>query len=96
MSSTEPLGKRIKDARLGLRMTQRDLAKAVGVTVPYVSKIEGGKETPTDEKLVKLAKALDLNADELILVAGRLPADAMDLLSADPARALEFLRTIRK
>jgi len=63
----EPLGQRIKKERLALGMTQRDLAVAVGITVPYVSKIEAGKETRTEEKIVKIAEVLGLNPDELIL-----------------------------
>jgi transcriptional regulator with XRE-family HTH domain len=92
----EPLGQRIKKERLALGMTQRDLADAVGITVPYMSKIEAGKETPTEEKIVKVAEVLGLNPDELILAAGRMPTDVMDRLAADPTKGLEFLRKIRK
>lgn len=92
----DPLGQRIKKERLALGMTQRDLADAVGITVPYMSKIEAGKETPTDEKIMKIAEVLRLNPDELILAAGRMPADVMDRLAADPTKGLEFLRKIRK
>jgi len=77
-------------------MTQRELAESVGITVPYVSKIEADKETPTDEKIRKVAKVLQLDADELILTAGRVPSDVMDLLAADPVKGLEFLRKVRK
>jgi transcriptional regulator with XRE-family HTH domain len=94
--ATETLGRRIKQERLRLEMTQRELAEAVGITVPYMSKIEADRETPTDEKLVRLAEVLKLNADELILSAGRMPSDVMDRLAADPSRALEFLRRMRK
>lgn len=93
---SDSLGQRLKKERLALGLTQRDLADAVGITVPYMSKIEAGKETPTDEKIAKLAEVLRLNADELILAAGRIPADVMDRLAADPTKGLEFLRRIRK
>lgn len=92
----EPLGQRIKKERLALGLTQRELADAIGITVPYMSKIEAGKETPTEEKIVKVAEVLGLNADELILATGRMPADVMDRLAADPTMGLEFLRKIRK
>ncbi|MEX2547287.1 MAG: helix-turn-helix transcriptional regulator [Chloroflexota bacterium] len=92
----DPLGQRIKKERLARGMTQRDLADAVGITVPYMSKIEAGKETPTDEKIKKIAEVLRLNPDELILAAGRMPADVMDRLAADPTKGLEFLRKLRK
>lgn len=77
-------------------MTQRELAEQVQITVPYMSKIEAGKETPTEEKIVKLAEVLKLNPDELVLAAGRMPADVMERLAADPTKALAFLRRVRK
>lgn len=90
------LGQRVRGRRLELGLTQRDVADAVGITVPYMSKIEAGKETPTEEKIARLAATLRLNPDELILAAGRMPADVMDRLAADPTKALEFLRKVRK
>lgn len=90
------LGQRIKKERLALGMTQRDLAEAIGITVPYMSKIEASKETPTDEKLVRIAEILRLDSDELILAAGRIPSDVRDRLAADPTKGLEFLRKIRR
>ncbi len=93
---TDSLGRRIKQRRLEKGMTQRELADAVGITVPYMSKIEADRETPTDEKIQRIAIQLDLNVDELTLAAGRLPEDVMERLTADPAKALEFLRRVRK
>lgn len=90
------MGQRIKTQRLALSMTQRDVAEVAGITVPYMSKIEADKEKPTDDKIVKLATALSLDPDELILAAGRMPADVMGRLAADPAMAMEFLRKVRK
>lgn len=94
--TVESLGQRIKKERLARGMTQRQLASAAGITVPYVSKIEAGKETPTEDKIGKIAVALRLDADELTLAAGRIPQDVMDRLTADPEKALEFLRTMPK
>lgn len=94
--SSQTLGQRIKRRRLEKGLTQRELAEAAGITVPYMSKIEADRETPTDEKLERIANELGLNADELILAAGRVPEDVMERLTADPAKALEFLRRVRK
>jgi transcriptional regulator with XRE-family HTH domain len=92
----ESLGQKIRNRRLELNLTQREVADAVGITVPYMSKIEAGKETPTDEKIARLATKLKLNPDELTLAAGRMPSDVMDRLVADPTRALEFMRKVRR
>lgn len=93
---TESLGQRIKKERLAQGLTQRELADSAGITVPYVSKIEAGKETPTEEKIAKIAEALGLDADELTLAAGRVPQGVVNRLTADPKKALEFLRRMPK
>ena len=92
MSDSESIGQRIKRERLSRDMTQRNLAAAVSVGVPHISKIEAGRESPSDELLRKIAEALGCDSDEFLLVARRVPDEFMDKLAADPAESLEFLR----
>ena len=73
-------------------MTQRDLAQAVGVGAPHISKIEAGRESPSDELLKKMAHVLECDFEELLLAARRLPPDLMDKLASDPRRSLQYLR----
>ena len=92
MSSLEPIGQRIRRERLSLSMTQRNLAEKVGVGTPHISKIEAGRESPSDELLRRVADALSCDYDEMMLAAGRLPADLMQSLASDPQSSLQFLR----
>jgi transcriptional regulator with XRE-family HTH domain len=46
-------------------MTQRDLAKAAGLTQVTISNIEIGKHEPEDYTKFRLAKALECTVDEL-------------------------------
>ena len=92
MSATESIGQRIKRERLGRSLTQRQLADAVGVGVPHISKIEADRESPSDALLRKVAETLDCDPDELLLVARRIPAGLMDKFVSDPAESLEYLR----
>jgi len=70
-------GERIRELRQVKNLTLRDLAKKVRVTFTYLSKIENQKlsfgEFPSDELIVKLAKALDADPDELLLLAEKIP-----------------------
>ena len=95
MDSTEPLGRRIKRERLDRGMTQRALAGEVGVGTPHISKIEAGRESPSDDLLRKIAEVLDCDFDELLLAARRMPPDLMETLASDPRRSLEYLRRWR-
>lgn len=96
VTDIETIGQRIKRERLKLGWTQRHLAEAVQVGVPHISKVESGRENPSDELLVKLAKKFKVESDELLLVARRVPDGLIDTLVADPEAALAFLRTFPK
>lgn len=96
MADVETIGERIRRERLDRQMTQRVLASKVGVGVPHISKVEADRENPSDELLRRLATVLGLEADELLLVARRLPQSMSEEFATDPAEALTFLRQWRK
>ena len=52
------LSELIYDLRQSKKMSQKELASAVGVSQPYIAKIEDGEENLTLETIVKLFSAL--------------------------------------
>jgi transcriptional regulator with XRE-family HTH domain len=70
-------GQKIRSLRRDRQMGQRALAEAVGVSFTYISKIENHRldfgDYPSDELIVKLAKALDADPDELLVLAQKVP-----------------------
>jgi transcriptional regulator with XRE-family HTH domain len=73
----------IKDARLRARLSMRGLARRSGLSAAQISRIEAGEvERPVAETLVKLAKALDRDAQLLLVFAGHI----------EGARARQLLR----
>ncbi|HET6574078.1 MAG TPA: helix-turn-helix transcriptional regulator [Fimbriiglobus sp.] len=68
---------RLRELRLAKNLTQRALAAEVGVNFTYLSKIENEKldfaDYPSEEMICKLAKALDADEDELLLLAEKIP-----------------------
>ena len=48
----------IQRSRKALGMTQADLAKAAGVRVETISRLEGGKQSVTEATIAKIDKAL--------------------------------------
>lgn len=67
----------IRTLRRAKNLGQRDLADRVGVSFTYISKIENGRldfgEVPSEELIVRLAQALEADADELLLLAEKIP-----------------------
>jgi len=54
------IGKAIKDRRKFLKITQKDLAEIVGLSLRNFVDIENGKANPTLDALVKITDALGL------------------------------------
>lgn len=88
-------GTTIKNLRRERRITQRDLADRVGVDFTYISKIENGRvENPPSEKtIIEIAKVLEADADELILLAKKVP-EAIREMIVDDDLATAFLRKV--
>jgi transcriptional regulator with XRE-family HTH domain len=70
-------GGRVKELRKAKNLGQRGLAAMVGVSFTYISRVETESldfgPYPSEELIVKLAKALDADADELLLLAQKIP-----------------------
>jgi transcriptional regulator with XRE-family HTH domain len=95
MTQAETFGERIKRHRLAAGLTQRELADKVNVGVPHISKVEADRENPSDDLILRLARAFEQDADELFLAARKLPPALAEEVATDPARALQFFRTMR-
>ena len=60
------LGEKVKTLRKALKITQKELAIAVGVSQSTIGMIEGNKQGASNDTLVKLAKALNTTVDNLL------------------------------
>lgn len=83
---------KIRLLRQERKLLQRKLAQAIGVDIPMYSRYEHGERRPKRAQVVKLAKLLQTDADEL--VALWLAEDAMSAIGHDKmsARAAVLLR----
>jgi transcriptional regulator with XRE-family HTH domain len=60
------LGKRVRELRKERGYSQEKLAERAGIHENHVRRIEGGTANPSYVVLVKLAKALGVEAGELV------------------------------
>jgi transcriptional regulator with XRE-family HTH domain len=70
-------GRTIRERRRAKGLGQRALADRVGVNFTYISKIENKRldfgDYPREELIIKIAKVLDGDEDELLLLARKIP-----------------------
>ncbi|MFQ5996000.1 MAG: tetratricopeptide repeat protein [Dehalococcoidales bacterium] len=94
MEEAPQFGKRLRELRIQAQLTQRELAEKIGVDFSYLSKIENGVLPPPSEKVIlELAEVLNADRDELIISAGRIPADIAEMLKN--RKTLQLLRSER-
>ena len=76
--------------RLGFGL--REMAKKIGLSPTYLSKIERDEFPPPSEKKVKIiANIIGCDVDELLALAGRVASDVTDIIKRQPELA-SFLR----
>ena len=59
------LGKRIADLRRAKKLTQEQLAEAVGCSVEFISLVERGVNAPSVARLEKFSEVLKVEVKEL-------------------------------
>lgn len=86
MIGLDQLGARLAEGRREQRLSQREVARRVGVSASLISQIESGKVQPSVATLMAIVSELDLSIDQVLRVADRLResrADAPANSSAD-------------
>ncbi|MEL7562992.1 helix-turn-helix transcriptional regulator [Dehalogenimonas sp. 4OHTPN] len=77
------IGDRIRRKRIGLRLTQLDIAKQLDITPQHVSAIEKNHRLPSIEILDKLAEALGVSIDFLVNGQKSILQDLISSIQAD-------------
>jgi transcriptional regulator with XRE-family HTH domain len=88
-------GDRLRELRLQNGFNQRDLAEKVGIDFTYLSKIENDKMSPPSQETIrKLAEELEVDLDELLILANRVPDDVKEVITKSREHPA-FLREIQ-
>jgi transcriptional regulator with XRE-family HTH domain len=59
----------IRDRRRQADLTQREIARRIGTSTPYVGHLESGKRHPSEEVIAKIAEVLGFDRRELFFLA---------------------------
>lgn len=88
------LGKRIRKRRQTLKVTQQELAKAIGVTPQHISAIEQGKGALSLPSLAKLAEELGVTIDHLVTGKESVITDVIPAIKANKKLSLKAKKAL--
>ncbi len=81
-----------EDRKIGLR----EMAKKIGISPTYLSKFERDEFLPPAEDKVKaIAEILDLDVDELLVLAGKVSSDLTEIIRERPCEMASIIRGTR-
>jgi transcriptional regulator with XRE-family HTH domain len=82
-------GERLRELRKAKGLYQKELADKVGVDFTYLSRLENDRRRPPKENTISaLAEVLEVDPDELLALAKRIPADLADKLGLETIQML--------
>ncbi|MGH8646776.1 MAG: helix-turn-helix domain-containing protein [Gammaproteobacteria bacterium] len=83
----------VRRERERLEIGLREMAKMIGVSPTYLSKVERDEFSPPAEDRVKaIAKIIGRDPDELLALAGRVSSDLTNIIKRHPREMASFLR----
>src|SRR5215471_616901 len=92
----ENFGEFVRRKRMEKEIGLREMAKLIGVSPTYQSKIERDEfPPPAEDKVRKIADIIGCDADELLARAGRVSSDLSEIIRQRPRELAALLRTTR-
>jgi transcriptional regulator with XRE-family HTH domain len=95
-SGKEKFGAFIRREREVKEIGLREMAKMVGVSPTYLSKVERDEfPPPAEDKVKAIAQIIRCDADDLLARAGRVSSDISDIIKRQPVALAALLRTTK-
>lgn len=91
----ETIGEFIRRERESKGLKLREMARQIGASATFLSKVETEDWKPGEEKLRKIAEILDCDADVLLALAGKVSSDLEDIIKENPRELAALLRTTK-
>ena len=93
---TGKFGAFVRREREAREIGLREMAKMIGVSPTYLSKVERDEFAPPAEDKVKaIAQVIECDADDLLARAGRVSTDISDIIKRHPVQLAALLRTTK-
>ena len=82
----------LKELRKKRGLSIKRLSSHLDVNYSYISKLENNHSNPSEEFVFKIADLFSYDQEELMLRAGKVPNDLLEILINNPKEAADFLR----
>lgn len=93
---SDSFGALVRREREAKEIGLREMAKMIGVSPTYLSKVERDEfSPPAEDKVRRIAEIIGADVDELLALAGRVSSDLADIIREHPRELAALLRTTK-
>ena len=85
-------GEILRELRTNAGVGIKRLAPDLGVSYSYLSKLENNEVGPSAGLVSRIADHFNYSRDRLLLAAGKVPPEVLQILQENPDQAVKFLR----
>lgn len=89
-------GVSVHKARMNNGISLRKFASKINISPSYLSRIERDSVPPPEiDKIESIAKNLDIDSDDLIATAKKIPRDIISIIHSNPRKFFEAIRRFK-
>ena len=86
----------VRQERMAKELGLREMAKMIGVSPTYLSKVERDEfPAPAEDKVRNIAEIIKIAVDELLALAGKVSSDLSEIIRENPRELAALLRTTK-
>lgn len=94
--SRKKFGALVRREREAKEIGLREMAKMIGLSPTYLSKVERDEfPPPAEDRVRRIAEILGRDPDELLALAGRVASDLTEIIRQRPREMADFLRAAK-
>lgn len=81
-----------KELRKKHKYSIKKLAPELNINYSYLSKLENGHTSPSEDFIERVASLFNYDKEELMISAGKIPEDVLMIIRDNPREVVTFLR----
>ena len=94
MEREETFGERVRRLRNEKQWTLRQLAQKLDIKFPYLSQLEAGLATPSEDLIKRVAAVFDEDEEELLFLGRNIQGVLDEIRKKFPHKAPKYMRKI--
>ena len=93
---SESFGQRLRQLRMDRKLSSKNLAEDLHITLPYLSQLEADLAIPSEPLARSIASYFKVDQEDFVFLARRLPAKLAEIREKFPNASAPYFRKVQR